>query len=63
MPKTLRACRNCRTLTYGKECPICKSTNLTSNWKGYIRVVDPEKSEVAKLLNIEIKGRFALNVS
>ena len=62
MPKTLKACRNCKGLTYGRECPICKSTNLTTNWKGYIRIISPEKSEVAKILEINIKGRFALNI-
>lgn len=63
MPKTLLACRNCRALTYQKQCPICKSTNLTTNWKGYLYVIDPEKSEVAKKMGIKVRGRFALTVS
>ncbi|MDA4110976.1 MAG: DNA-directed RNA polymerase, subunit E'' [Thaumarchaeota archaeon] len=57
------ACRKCRTLTSGKICPNCHSTELTPDWSGLIVVVDPEKSTVSKTLNVTKPGRYALKVS
>jgi len=62
MAKIVLACRNCKTLTTEKECPRCKSKDLTKNWKGFIYVVDPEKSEIAKLLNLNSRGKYAMVV-
>ncbi|HKW04247.1 MAG TPA: transcription elongation factor subunit Spt4 [Nitrososphaerales archaeon] len=62
MPKEF-ACRKCRTLTTGKICPNCHSTELTPDWSGLIVVVDPEKSTVSKTLIISKSGRYALRVS
>ena len=58
-----RACRNCKTLTYDKVCPNCKSTDLSEDWSGLIVILDPDKSFVAKTLNIKKRGRYALKVS
>lgn len=62
MAKIVLACRNCKTLTTEKECPRCKSKDLTKNWKGFIYVVNPEKSEIAKLLNLNSRGKYAMVV-
>jgi len=62
MAKIVLACRNCKTLTTEKECPRCKSKDLTKNWKGFIYVIDPEKSEIAKLLNLNSRGKYAMVV-
>ncbi len=62
MPKVLQACRNCRTLTYEKICPKCKSTNLSISWKGLVIILNPEKSEIAKALNISEEGEYAIFV-
>jgi len=57
-----KACKQCKTLTTTKECPLCKSTDLTSNWKGKILVFNPEKSKIAKIININKDGEYALKV-
>jgi DNA-directed RNA polymerase subunit E" len=57
------ACRKCKGLSAGKVCPICNSTDLSTTWAGLIIILDPEKSEVAKTLNIVKSGRYALKVS
>ena len=62
MPKILQACRNCRTLTYEKICPKCKSTNLTTSWKGLAIIIKPETSEIAKALDIYEEGEYAIFV-
>ncbi len=58
----LRACRNCHILVEGDECPICHSKDLVQNWKGRMVIIDPEKSEVAKLAGIKVKGDYAIKV-
>jgi DNA-directed RNA polymerase subunit E" len=55
------ACKICRRLFEGTECPVCKSREITKNWKGVILIFDPE-SEIAKLANITVPGRYAINV-
>ncbi|MHB8567050.1 MAG: transcription elongation factor subunit Spt4 [Nitrososphaerales archaeon] len=62
MPKEF-ACRKCQTLTTGKICQNCHSTELTPDWSGLIVVVNPEKSTVSKTLTITKPGRYALKVS
>lgn len=62
MPREL-ACRKCKTLTTGKVCPVCNSTDLTPKWSGLIIVLDPERSQIAKILNLKVSGRYAVEVS
>ncbi len=57
------ACRRCRAITTGKVCPVCKSADLTADWSGIILIVDPEHSQIARLLNINSKGKYALKVT
>jgi len=56
-----KACKICNKI-YEKEnkCPRCESKEFTESFKGRIVVIDPEKSEVAKKLNIKEKGNFAI---
>lgn len=57
------ACRNCKTLTTARVCPNCNSTELSSSWSGLVIVLNPEKSQIAKALEIAKPGRYALRVS
>ncbi len=61
MAKKLQVCRNCKRFTNENVCPSCKSSNMSSSWKGVVIVVDTE-SDVAKALNITEPGRYALYV-
>jgi RNA polymerase subunit RPABC4/transcription elongation factor Spt4 len=61
MVKRLQVCRNCRRFTTEKVCPFCKSTNLSTSWKGMVIILDTN-SEVAKALNINEAGKYALYV-
>jgi DNA-directed RNA polymerase subunit E" len=56
-----RACKECSRITNLDVCVICKSPT-SSDWLGYVSIIDPENSEVAQKLNITIKGKFALRV-
>ncbi len=57
------ACRQCKTLTRGKVCPNCHSTDLSSEWSGLVIILDVERSQVAKALGINMPGRYALKVT
>jgi len=57
------ACRRCKGLSTGRVCPNCNSTDLSAEWSGLVIIIDPERSEVAKTLNITKPGRYALKVS
>lgn len=58
-----KACKQCHRVVEGNLCPICKDSQLTPSWKGFIVILDPEKSELAKKLGITIPGKYALRLS
>ncbi|MCX6750197.1 MAG: hypothetical protein NTZ83_01960 [Candidatus Pacearchaeota archaeon] len=57
-----KACKLCRTILEdgGDKCPNCGSKELAENFKGRAVILNPEKSEVAKKLNLKEKGDFAI---
>ena len=57
-----KLCKNCRIFVDGKECPICKGTQFVTTWKGRIYLLDANKSEIAKALNMNVKGEYAIKV-
>lgn len=60
---TSKACKKCRRIIEkGNVCPVCKSTDLTTNWKGFVIVIDPLNSEIAKKLGIKLPGKYALRL-
>jgi len=60
--KQQKVCRNCNRVVDGEACVVCGSSNLSDDWAGYLVVIDPKNSEIAKKLGIELPGRFALKV-
>lgn len=58
-----KACRTCRKIVEeGNECPNCKGKTFTTFWKGYLVVIDPEKSEVAAKVGVTKPGKYALRL-
>ncbi len=58
------ACKSCKYITNeATVCKICGGRDFTKNWYGYLVVIDPEKSEIAKKLGIKYPGKYALTVS
>lgn len=56
-----KACRLCNTIyDEGDKCPKCGSKESTDSFKGRAVIINPEKSEIAKKLNIKEKGNFAI---
>ncbi|MCX6691617.1 MAG: DNA-directed RNA polymerase, subunit E'' [Methanoregula sp.] len=57
-----KVCRDCHRVVDGENCAVCGTTNLSDDWAGYLVIIDPEHSEVAKKMNIRLQGRYALKV-
>jgi len=56
-----KACKTCRRLVKGNLCPICKSSAVTTSWKGVIVVFNAD-SEIAKEAAITAPGKYAVRV-
>ncbi len=57
-----KACRKCKAIFEGQQCPVCKGNQSSESWKGRIIVLDLENSEIAKKIKIPSKGEFAIKV-
>jgi len=44
------------------KCPNDGSDKFTDNWKGRIVIIDANKSEIAKKVNIKVKGEYAIKI-
>ncbi len=55
-----KACKVCSRIFEGDKCPACGSKEFTDNFKGKTIILNPEKSEIAKKLNIREKGVYAI---
>ena len=62
--KLLQACRNCHKVLDADKtvCTDCQGNALTTEWFGYLVIIDSRHSDVAKKMNIECNGRYALKV-
>ncbi len=49
-------------ITGGDVCPTCKDSELTKSFEGYILILAPESSEVAKQIGALVPGRYALKI-
>lgn len=57
-----QVCRECHRIINGQTCAICGSSNLSSDWSGMIIIIDPERSEIAKKMDIKVPDKYALKV-
>ena len=57
-----KVCKKCKIFVEGSECPICKGTQFSTNWQGRLYMVDPNKSQIAKKIDIKAKGEYAIKV-
>ena len=58
-----KACRDChRIIESGRAVCTCGSNSISSDWTGYVMIIDAEESEIAKKLEIKKAGKYALKV-
>jgi DNA-directed RNA polymerase subunit E" len=58
----MKACKNCRYIVQTEKiCPKCQG-DLSDKYSGIILILDPERSEVAKIAGINTTGGYAVKV-
>ena len=59
----MTACKECRYIVHTKEkvCPKCGG-ELSDKFSGMVIVLDPERSEIAKLIGVNALGAYAVRV-
>lgn len=57
----MNACTHCKRLTTKEVCDVCNNPT-SDNWSGLLIITDPEESELAKELNIDLPGEYCLIV-
>ena len=45
------------------NCPKCPNAPVTTDWQGFVIILNPHRSEVAKRLNVDVPGTYALKVN
>jgi DNA-directed RNA polymerase subunit E" len=62
---TRLVCRECHRVQDADEeqaCVSCGSTSLTEDWAGYVVIAHPETSEIAREMEVDEPGAYALKV-
>lgn len=58
-----KACRDCHKMVEsGKAMCTCGSNSMSTDWSGYVMIIDAKESEIAKKLEIKKAGKYALKV-
>jgi RNA polymerase subunit RPABC4/transcription elongation factor Spt4 len=57
-----KVCKSCKIFVEGEECPICKKNQFSTNFQGTICIIDPNKSEIGKIMGFKSKGDYAIKV-
>ena len=55
-----KVCKKCRIFVKGDKCPLCEGSDFTETWYGRINILDAEKSEIAKKIEINVKGEYSI---
>jgi DNA-directed RNA polymerase subunit E" len=56
-----KACTKCHRIMEEERCALCNLAT-SKNWTGFLIVVDPENSQIAQELQIQLPGEYALRV-
>jgi DNA-directed RNA polymerase subunit E" len=56
-----KVCRSCRLIVTGDTCPLCGKKEFTTSWAGLVEIIDVD-SDIAKAMEIEVPGKYALRV-
>jgi len=46
----------------GNKCPVCSGTDFSTNWQGRLYILDSNKSEIAKKIEVKVNGEYAIKV-
>ena len=48
---------------HNPTCRLCPSAAVSTDWSGYVVIMNPSRSEIANRLNITVPGNYALKVN
>lgn len=57
-----KVCRKCKIFVDKEVCPICQGNQFSTTWKGRITILNLNKSEIAKKLEINKEGEYAIKI-
>ncbi len=58
----MKACKTClRLYEEADRCPDC-STTTSQYWSGYMAIINPDASQIAKKMEIKTPGQYAIKV-
>ncbi|MEK6932631.1 MAG: transcription elongation factor subunit Spt4 [Nanoarchaeota archaeon] len=57
---TKKVCKKCKLFVDKDVCPNCGGKDFITTWKGRISILNLEKSEIAKKLEIKKEGEYAI---
>lgn len=57
-----RACKKCRIIIEGNECPLCKGNQFAQGWNGRVIILDNEHSVIAQRMGTTAKGEYAIKI-
>lgn len=65
-----KICKRCKAIIEGTvcqvndpDCPVVKHNQFATSFKGRLYIVDAQKSEIAKKINVAHNGEYAIKVS
>ena len=58
-----KVCKKCKMFVEGSECPICKTSQFSTSWKGRVYYTDTNKSMIADKMHVTTNGEYAIKIS
>lgn len=62
MKEIFRACKKCKRLTVEKICPVHGEEKTTTDWMGFIYIVEPKVSSISDRAGTDMQGMYAIKV-
>ena len=56
-----KACLKCKRIVTGRQCPVCKTSTLSTKGKGLLIILDASNSKMADKAGLT-EGKYALGV-
>lgn len=57
-----KVCKKCKVFVKGSECPLCHGNQFSESWQGRINITDANKSDIAKKIDVKVKGEYVIKV-
>ena len=57
-----KVCKVCRRFIDTNECPVHGPVQTSTNWQGRLNILDAKNSLIAKKINIEKEGEYAIKI-